>query len=176
MPNSGSATYNGNWVANIQPADEQGDGTITRHSDTSSMTLPILGWTRSRSTLDSPCHAGMVPFLRIHSRVIAKPKLMKVRWPEVWRTPMTSRVASRVRSLGPDAVEAGGVFDYASKGNKDGAFRGSFGVARVRTTHRRSDYLKTRAADPKWIGCPSFFLFLYNSALRSAGALRSTTV
>ena len=26
MPNSGTATYNGNWVANIQEADEQGDG------------------------------------------------------------------------------------------------------------------------------------------------------
>ena len=37
MPNSGIATYNGNWVANIQEADEQGDGAITRHNGTSSM-------------------------------------------------------------------------------------------------------------------------------------------
>ena len=37
MPNSGNATYNGNWVANIQEADAQGDGAITRQTGTSSM-------------------------------------------------------------------------------------------------------------------------------------------
>ena len=32
--------------------------------------------------------------------------------------------------FGATAKEAGGVFDYASKDNKAGAFRGSFGGAR----------------------------------------------
>ena len=29
MPNNGSGTYSGNWVANVQRADEEGDGKIT---------------------------------------------------------------------------------------------------------------------------------------------------
>ena len=32
--------------------------------------------------------------------------------------------------FGPSAAEAGGVFDYKSKDNKNGAFRGSFGVSK----------------------------------------------
>ena len=51
MPNSGTATYNGNWVANIQEADEQGDGAITRDSDTSSMTADF-GMDTVEVTLD----------------------------------------------------------------------------------------------------------------------------
>ena len=32
--------------------------------------------------------------------------------------------------FGPKAAEAGGVFDYSSADNEDGAFRGSFGGTR----------------------------------------------
>ena len=32
--------------------------------------------------------------------------------------------------FGPSAAETGGVFDYESKENKNGAFRGSFGVSK----------------------------------------------
>ena len=44
--------------------------------------------------------------------------------------PMTSWASSRVAFFGPSAAEAGGVFDYASTDNKNGAFRGAFGGAK----------------------------------------------
>ena len=61
MPNSGEATYNGNWVANIQEADEQGDGAITRHR----RYIKYDGrfWDgHGRGHLGSPCHAGWCHF------------------------------------------------------------------------------------------------------------------
>ena len=42
MPNFGSATYNGNWVANVRAADKEGDGAITRHDGTSSLTADFV--------------------------------------------------------------------------------------------------------------------------------------
>ena len=42
MPNFGSATYNGNWVANVQAADDEGDGPITRQDGASSMTADFV--------------------------------------------------------------------------------------------------------------------------------------
>ena len=42
MPNFGGATYNGNWVANVQAADEEGDGGITRRDGTSTLTADFV--------------------------------------------------------------------------------------------------------------------------------------
>ena len=66
-PTSVRATYNGNWVANVQEADAQGDGAITRHDGTSSMAADFV---KDTVTVDLvwPCHAGTATFLRIDSQ------------------------------------------------------------------------------------------------------------
>ena len=42
MPNFGEATYNGNWVANIQAADEEGDGAISRQAGEASVVADFV--------------------------------------------------------------------------------------------------------------------------------------
>ena len=71
----------------------------------------------------------MAPFLRIHSRVIAKPKLSNV-LPGGLANADDFTGSFSGGFFGPSAAEAGGVFDYESKENKNGAFRGSFGVTK----------------------------------------------
>ena len=127
MPNFGGATYDGDYVANVQAADEEGDGPIGRFSGTSTVTADfvkdevgvvlsglatlegdISGNTFSgdgKPTLNATLPGGLVnadDFMGSFSGGF----------------------------FGPSAAEAGGVFDYASKDNKNGAFRGSFGGAR----------------------------------------------
>ena len=126
MPNSGTATYNGNWVANIQEADEQGDGAITRHSDTSSMTADF-GMDTVKVTLDRLATLDGAISENTFSGD-AKPKLMNELAGGLANTDDFTGSFSGA-FFGPSAAEAGGVFDYESKENKDGAFRGSFGGA-----------------------------------------------
>ena len=127
MPNFGDATYNGNWVANIQEADEQGDGAITRHSDTSSMVADFVKDTVKVNLTGLATLAGDISGNTFSGD--SQPTLL---------TPLYGGLANTDDFMGsfsggffgPDAAEAGGVFDYESDGRKNGAFRGSFGVAR----------------------------------------------
>ena len=124
MPNFGSATYNGNWVANVQAADEQGDGGITRQDGLASMTVDFVkdevdvilsGLATLEGSISGNTFSGA-----------GKPTL---------NATLTGDLASATDFMGgfsggffgPSAAEAGGIFDYASKDNKNGAFRGSFG-------------------------------------------------
>ena len=126
MPNFGTATYNGNWVANIQAADPQGDGPITRHDGESSVVANFVKDTvkvglDGLATLDGAISENT--FMGT-----GKPKLAST-------TPVDLgddddfMGSFKGAFFGPSAAEAGGVFDYSSDGNKKGAFRGSFGGA-----------------------------------------------
>ena len=126
MPNSGEATYNGNWVANIQEADKQGDGTIRRHTGTSSM-LANFGKDTVKVNLSG---------LATLAGAISENTFSGDSQPTLNNT-LPGGLANTDDFMGsfsggffgPDAAEAGGVFDYASDGSKNGAFRGSFGGA-----------------------------------------------
>ena len=127
MPNFGDATYDGNWVANVQANDEQGDGLITRQDGTSSMKADF-GMDTVKVTLDRLATLDGTISENTFSGD-AKPKLMNVlAGGLVNADDFTGSFSGAF--FGPDAAEAGGVFDYESEGNKNGAFRGSFGVAK----------------------------------------------
>ena len=127
MPNSGTATYNGNWVANIQEADQQGDGAITRHSDTSSMTADF-GMDTVKVALDGLATLdGAISENTLSGD--SQPKLSN-ELPGGLANTDDFKGSFSGAFFGPSAAEAGGVFDYASKENKNGAFRGSFGVSK----------------------------------------------
>ena len=124
MPNFGGATYNGNWVANIQEADEQGDGDITRHHGPSSMTADFVKDTVEvdlvgLATLDGAISENMFSG-------DSQPELSNV-LPGGLANFDDFMGSFSGAFFGPGAEEAGGVFDYESTDNKSGAFRGAFG-------------------------------------------------
>ena len=167
-PNFGDATYDGNWVANIQEADGQGDGAITRHSDKSSMFADFVNDKVTVSLTGLATLAGDISGNTFSGD--SQPTLSNTLPPGLAnaddfmgsfsggflaRTQRKPVVSSTTRST--DNKTARSVF---------------LRWRPVRTTHRRSDYLKTRAADPNGSAALLFSLPLH-SALRSAGALHS---
>ena len=124
MPNFGGATYNGNWVANVQAADNESDGPITRHDGASSMTADFVKDTvkvtlSGLATLDGDISENTFSG-------VAKPKLANA-LPGGLANADDFMGSFSGGFFGPSAAEVGGVFDYASKDNKNGAFRGAFG-------------------------------------------------
>jgi hypothetical protein len=127
MPNFGGATYNGNWVANVQAEDPEGDGAITRQNGTSTLTADFVknevdvmlsGLATLEGTIDDNTFEGF-----------GKPKLADS-LPGGLANADDFMGSFSGAFFGPKAAEAGGVFDYSSEDNKNGAFRGSFGGAR----------------------------------------------
>ena len=139
MPNIGSATYNGNYVANVQVADVDGDGDITRTSGTSTMVANF-----AKSEVDvTLVHATLGGFVTLEGDIAGNTfsgDKMKL-----FDTDTTTEGIQNASGLatggkfdasfsggffGTLAAEAGGVFDISSEDNEDGAARGSFGGAR----------------------------------------------
>ena len=124
MPIRGTATYVGNWVANVQEADPDGDGDITRRFGDLNMTADFkddevtVGLT-GLATLEGTIEGNIFEGTDV-SNVQAIGGLDN--------TDSKNFTGSfRGGFYGEAAAEAGGVFDYGSKGNKMGAFRGAFG-------------------------------------------------
>jgi hypothetical protein len=126
MPNFGSATYNGNWVANVQAEDPQGDGAITRRNGNSTLTadfamgevdVTLTGLASLEGTIDGSTFSG--EDIELEDTL-----------PGGLANADDFTGSFRGAFFGAQAAEAGGVFDYASKDNKNGAFTGSFGGAR----------------------------------------------
>ena len=126
MPNFGDATYNGNWVANIQREDPQGDGAIRRETGKSSMFADFVEDTVMVDLTGLATLAGEISGNRFSGA--GKPTL-NATLPGGLANADDFMGSFSGGFFGPSAAEAGGVFDYASKGNKNGAFRGSFGGA-----------------------------------------------
>ena len=124
MPNFGDATYNGNWVANVQEADNEGDGAITRHDGTSSMVADFVKDTVTVTLSGLATLDGAISENRFSGD--AQPKLANS-LPGGLANADDFMGSFTGGFFGPSAAEAGGVFDYASKDNKNGAFRGAFG-------------------------------------------------
>ena len=126
MPNFGGATYNGNWVANVQEADDEGDGGITRHDGTSTLTADFVKDTVGVTLSGLATLKGAISGNAFSGD--AAPVMMEVLPGGLANAEFMGEFKGAF--FGASAAEAGGVFDYASKDNKDGAFRGSFGGAR----------------------------------------------
>ena len=131
MPNFGTAKYEGNWVANVQEKDGDGDGDITRRDGAASMDadfgegdvdVMLTGLASLEGTIDGNTFSGTEAALL--------------------GTAMTDEPADLLDAeaefegnfsgafFGNLGAEAGGVFDFASDdgNNEGGAFRGAFGA------------------------------------------------
>ena len=122
MPNTGSAVYNGNWVANVRANAGDGGG-ISQQSGTASLaasftlntvTATLTGLATLVGTIDEDTFSGT----RLTSTGDAGG--------------LDGGVAHYTGSwsggfFGEKAAEAGGVFDYTSRNMRYGEFRGAFG-------------------------------------------------
>ena len=135
MPNFGSADYEGNWVANVQAADDDGDGDFSRHDGVASMEanfgkgevdVTLTGLATLEGTIDGNTFSG------------TKAALLNDADEEGEAADMLGPDAKFVGDFsgaffGNLAAEAGGVFAFASDDDNDGAneggaFRGAFGA------------------------------------------------
>ena len=127
MPNFGGATYDGNWVANIQEADKEGNGAIRRHSGEASVTADFVKDENGVVLSGLATLEGDIAGNRFEGS--DKPKL-NATLPGGLANADDFMGGFSGGFFGPSAAEAGGVFDYTSKDNKNGAFLGSFAGAR----------------------------------------------
>jgi hypothetical protein len=140
MPNIGSATYNGNYVANVQRADPEGDGDITRRAGTSSM---VANFTKQEVDVTLSGLVTLEGMIAENTFLGEKATIIDTVMDDS-NTPtslgiqndsglgVTGKFTGSFEGAfyGPLGAEAGGVFDFASEDNEDGAFTGSFGGAR----------------------------------------------
>ena len=125
MPNNGSATYTGNWAATIQAADDAGKGDVALSSGAASLTANFTDNKVTAGLAGLAALTGTITgstFSGTSAAVVATHQEL---------TPTATFTGSFNGGFyGPAADEAAGIFDFASTGNKAGAFRGAFGGQR----------------------------------------------
>ena len=136
MPNFGSANYSGNWVANVQAADDDGDGDFSRHDGVASMManfgkgevdVTLTGLATLEGIIDGNEFLGTKATLAVDDGDVqdeARDMLGQ-----------DAKFAGNFSGafFGNLAAEAGGVFAFVSDDDNDGAneggaFRGAFGA------------------------------------------------
>ena len=129
MPNSGVGTYNGNWAAAVQAADDEGNGDITLEHDAATLTANfgkgdftavLTGLATLTGDIDGNTFSG------------DEAKLLNDAAETGEAADLLGADGKFTGSFsggfyGAKAVEAGGVFDFTSDDAEDGAFRGAFG-------------------------------------------------
>lgn len=125
MPNHGSATYDGNWVATIQAIDEEGNGAVTLEDGVAMMTADF-----EKNTVEA-----MLTGLATLSGTIDGNTFSGTGLSDITHGSLSSDEDDFTGStsggfFGARAAEAGGVFSFTSDGNEDGAFSGAFGGSR----------------------------------------------
>ncbi|MDE0030015.1 MAG: transferrin-binding protein-like solute binding protein, partial [Deltaproteobacteria bacterium] len=128
MPNNGSGTYEGNWVATVQAADPDGDGAITLTSGAASLAADfgegeITATLTGLATLEGDISGS--EFSGTKATVAANDHGLTASSNDV-----TFTGSFTGGFYGSKAAEAGGIFDFASEDNEAGAFRGAFGADR----------------------------------------------
>ena len=123
MPNSGMATYEGDWVAAVQEQDEDGNGGITLEHGAASVTADfgdaeIFATLTGLATLEGDIDGNTFDGTKATVMDDNDYNLNS-------DGKFTGYVAGGF--YGESAAEAGGVFDFASEDNEEGAFRGAFG-------------------------------------------------
>ena len=122
MPNGGDATYNGNWVAAVQAADDEGNGDITLEHEAANLiadfdkgdfTAELTGLATLTGDIDGNTFSGD------KAKVVANEFTLST------TAEFTGTFSGGF--YGAKAVEAGGIFDFTSEDAEDGAFRGAFG-------------------------------------------------
>ena len=136
VPNHGDAIYNGNWVASIQAADDDGDGSITLTNGRANIEadfrrgeidVKLMGLV----TLEGDIEGNMFMGSFVNAELVFDD--VNADTDGVQATSGLNPSGEFDGSFeggffGDDAEEVGGVFDFSSRGNEDGAFRGAFGA------------------------------------------------
>ena len=121
MPNNGSATYNGNWVASVQTRDEDGNGAINLDSgdamltadfEDDEITATLTGLATLSGDISGNTFEGDTAEDITHESLDTEAKF-------------TGEFSGGF--YGAKAAEAGGIFDFTSEDAEGGAFRGAFG-------------------------------------------------
>ena len=122
MPNNGGATYRGDWVATVQDADPDGDGTVNMRNGAAMLTadfgdneitVDLVGLADLEGDIDGNTFSGT------EATVDDGPGGLTD------GADFTGTFNGAF--FGAQAAEAGGVFNFASEDNEDGAFAGAFG-------------------------------------------------
>ena len=122
MPNSGGATYEGNWVAAVQKADVDGDGAISLQNGAATLTADfeddeITAMLNGLVTLSGDISGNMFSGDEATVGTNAHGLTSGADFDGEFSGGF----------FGPKGAEAGGIFGFASEDNEDGAFRGAFG-------------------------------------------------
>ena len=122
MPNSGDATYNGNWVAAVQGADEDGNGDITLLNNAAELTADF-----GKATISADLTGLATLTGDIAGNTFSGTKAKLAASPMGGLTAADFTGSFSGGFYGAKAVEAGGIFDFTSEDAENGAFRGAFG-------------------------------------------------
>ena len=118
--------YNGNWVAAVQEADEDGNGDITllngvadleANFEKATIDVDLVGLAKLKGAIDTNTFSGTKATVGANAFGLT----------EDGEDGMFTGSFSG-GFYGAKAAEAGGVFDFASEDNEAGAFRGAFGA------------------------------------------------
>ena len=125
MPNHGSATFDGNWVATIQAADPDGNGPVSLEDGVASMEADFEKMTVEAELTGLATLSG-----GISGSTFAGTKVSDIEHNGLSSDADDFTGSTSGGFFGTRAAEAGGVFSFTSDGNKDGAFSGGFGGTR----------------------------------------------
>ena len=120
MPNQGTATYNGDWAATIQEANEgaitlaNGAAMLEANLDKMTLEADLMGLAVLTGDLTGSTFKGMKAAVMTGG-------------PHGLNSSGTFTGTFEGGFYGDKAVEAGGIFDFTSTDIADGAFRGAFG-------------------------------------------------
>ena len=124
MPNNGEATYNGNWVATVQEADDDGNGDISLDHGDATIEADFGEGDITATLDDLATLTGSIAGNSFHGTEGVG------HHPRTWIDGDFEGSFSG-GFYGAKGAEAGGVFDFASEDdNEGGAFRGAFGGAK----------------------------------------------
>lgn len=125
MPNNGTASYSGDWVATVQSAHPDGTGDVALEFGKASLMADFR-----KDTIEATLTGLAKLSGDISDNTFSGDKVSDI---------SDNRLSSDADDFtgsfnggfyGEDAVEAGGVFDFMSDGMEDGGFRGAFGGGR----------------------------------------------
>ena len=123
MPNNGTASYSGSWVGAVQAAEEDGNGVISlkygsagleANLTKATITANLDGLAKLEGAIDTNTFSGTKATVDEDT---------------TYNLDSTGKFTGSFSGgfYGAQAAEAGGIFDFTSKGAVDGAFRGAFG-------------------------------------------------
>ena len=137
MLNHGSATYNGNYVATVQAGDPQGDGALSWKNGDASVMADFAEGTVAVTLVDLVTLDGGIEgntFSGTEAAIHDTSADVGIQNGSPLNMAGEFTGAFEGGFFGSAANEAGGIFDFTSKDNKDGAFRGSLWWCQVRLT------------------------------------------